>query len=153
MAELKTRKTDLSVEKFLKSIEDEGRRRDARQVAALFRRATGKKPAMWGPSIVGYGDFHYRYASGREGDWFLAGFSPRKHALTIYLMPGLARHEALLARLGRHTRGAGCLYIRRLAEVDLAVLERLVRASVAAARTADPAGEASRSGRGLRHKR
>jgi hypothetical protein len=136
MAQLKTRPTRASVSAFLAAIPDPGRRADCRKVAAILRRATGARPRMWGPSIVGFGTHHYRYASGREGDWFIIGFAPRKDALTLYLMGGYQRHGPLLRKLGRHQRGRGCLYIKRLADVDLAVLTRLVQVSVAHARRA-----------------
>ena len=104
-----------------------------------MRRATGEKPVMWGPSIVGFGSYHYRYESGREGDWMLAGFSPRKRELTVYVMAGFEGAEKILARLGPHRASAGsCLYLKRLADIDLAALEELVRTSVARLRRAHP---------------
>ena len=112
------------------SFADEGRREDCRALAGLMARATGAPAAMWGASIVGFGRYRYRYASGREGEWFLAGFAPRKNDLTLYLMSGFDGYEPLLARLGRHKTGKSCLYIKRLADVDPAVLEELVTASV-----------------------
>lgn len=96
----------------------------------IMKQATGAEPAMWGPSIVGYGRYHYKYASGREGDWFVAGFSPRKRDLTLYIVAGFERYEALMAKLGKHTTGKSCLYIKRLADVDLTVLEELIASSV-----------------------
>jgi hypothetical protein len=130
MAELKTRPTDVSVADFLAAIEDDERRQDCLTVEKLMRKATGAKPRMWGPSIVGFGDFRYRYASGRELDWFYTGFSPRKRELTLYIMPGFARYDALMAKLGKHKTGKSCLYIKRLADVDLTVLATLVEESV-----------------------
>lgn len=130
MAELKTKKTGASVEQFLRSVEDEKRRRDARSLLKLMREVTGEKAVMWGPSIVGFGSYHYRYASGREGDWMLTGFSPRKQALTVYIMDGFRGHGALMKKLGKHRTGKSCLYIRRLEDVDLDVLRRLVKESV-----------------------
>lgn len=130
MAELKTRPTGGSVDEFLAGVADERRRQDCRALVELMRRVTGAEPAMWGPSIVGFGNYHYRYASGREGDWFVAGFSPRKSDLTLYIMSGFAGHEGLMARLGRHRTGKSCLYVKRLADLDPAVLEELVRRSV-----------------------
>lgn len=134
MSELKTRPTGASVAQFISAIPDPVRRGDCRTLASLMRRATGAKAEMWGPSIVGFGHFHYRYDSGREGDWFLAGFSPRKQELTVYVMGGLQDNAALLARLGKHKASAGCLYLKRLAEVDLTVLETLVARSAATLR-------------------
>ena len=130
MAELKTRPTGASVSEFIAGIPDEARRRDCRTVMSIMRQATGSRPKMWGTSIVGYGSYRYRYQSGREGDWFLVGFSPRKRDLTLYLMSGHARFPELMVRLGRYKTGKACLYFRKLEDVDLKVLEQLVRASV-----------------------
>jgi hypothetical protein len=134
MATLKTAPTTASVDDFLAAVPDETRRRDAIAVRDLMRQVTGEPPTMWGDAIVGFGHRHLRYASGRELDWFLVGFSPRKAATTLYLGEGFPEKEQLLARLGRHTVGKGCLYVKRLADVDLDVLTELVRASVAQAR-------------------
>jgi hypothetical protein len=139
MAELKTRETSASVEAFLAAVEDEARRADCRTVAAIMGEVTGEAPRMWGPSIVGFGRYHYRYASGHEGDACLTGFSPRKKELTLYLMPGLDALAPLLARLGKHKAGKGCLYVKCLADIDLAVLRELVAACVAHLRTLYPA--------------
>lgn len=130
MATLKTAPTNASVPRFLDKIADTNRREDCHALLRLMRRVTGKAPRMWGPSIIGFGSYHYRYASGREGDWFLAGFSPRKHELTIYLMAGLSPHAALLRRLGPHRTGRSCLYVKRVTDLDLGVLETLVRRSL-----------------------
>jgi len=132
MAELKTKKTGASVREFLDGITDERKRRDAKAVAAIMKRVTGAPPKMWGPSMVGYGSYHYVYDSGRENDWFLAGFSPRKQALTLYIMSGFKGHDGLMKKLGKHKTGKSCLYINRLDDVDLEVLEQLVTRSVAA---------------------
>ncbi len=131
MSDLKTQKTGASVREYLDAIADEGRRRDAKAVARIMRRATGKRPRMWGASIVGYGSYHYVYASGREGDWLAAGFSSRKQALTLYIISGFREHDALMQRLGDHTTGKSCLYIKKLDDIDLEVLEELVTRSVA----------------------
>jgi hypothetical protein len=131
MTEPKTRPTDASVEAFLEGIEEETKRADARALVGIMQRATGAPPKMWGTSIVGFGQYHYRYASGREGDWMLTGFSPRKRELSVYIMAGFDRYEELMSRLGKHRTGISCLYVRRLADVDLEVLEELVRRSVA----------------------
>ena len=130
MADNKTRPTRASVTAFMAAIEDRKMRTDAKQVAAMMRRATGKRARMWGPSIVGYGSYHYRYASGREGDYMITGFSPRRQALTIYIMPGFDRFQGLMSKLGKYTTGKSCLYIKRLADVDETVLERLIDESV-----------------------
>lgn len=131
MAELKTQKTKSSVTAFLASIPDEARRKDAKALAALMRAATGKAPAMWGPAIVGYGDMTYAGSKGRTVEWFPVGFSPRKAALTVYLMGGLASHASLLKRLGKHKVGGGCLYLPSLDAVDIDVLRELVEQSYA----------------------
>lgn len=136
MGGLKTRKTRASVSAFLAGIPDEKKRRDSRTVLDMMKKITGEPPKMWGPSIVGFGGYRYRYASGREGDWFLTGFSPRKQALTLYIMSGFGEYdastgsEALLKRLGKFKTGKACLYINRLEDVDLEVLAELIRRSV-----------------------
>jgi hypothetical protein len=129
VAELKTKPTTASVSDFLASV-DPDRREDCLTIAKIMTKATGAKPRMWGPSIVGFGDHHYKYESGRELDWFLTGFSPRKNDLTLYIMPGFERYAELMAALGKHKTGKSCLYIKRLADVDLTVLETLVESSV-----------------------
>jgi len=131
MAAPKTRKTRASVTAFLSAIPDSERRKDARAVAALLRRVTGGRPALWGTNIVGFGRRTLRYASGRELDWPVAAFAPRADRITLYLTCDLSRHRALLARLGKHTKGKGCLHLRRVSDVDPAVLEELVRSAVA----------------------
>jgi hypothetical protein len=131
MAELKTKPTRISPVKFIASITDERTRADSQALAKLMKRVSGAEPKMWGPNIVGFGTYHYKYASGREGDWFVAGFSPRKAALTIYIMGGIKKHEALLKKLGKHKSSSGsCLYVRALEDIDMGVLEDLLRASV-----------------------
>lgn len=131
MAELKTQKHDGDVEAFLNAVENEKRREDSFVVLDLMRRVTGLEPEMWGSSIVGFGSYHYKYASGREGDWFKAGFSPRKQALTLYMMAGTGKHQDLYEKLGKYTTGKSCLYIKKLEDIDLDVLEKLVAASAA----------------------
>jgi hypothetical protein len=128
MAELKTRPSGDSVDDFLERVPDPIRKADAHALRRLLEEVTGEPPRMWGDSIVGYGTQHLRYASGRELDWFRVGFSPRKQYLTIYLPEGFGEHEDLLSQLGPHTTGKGCLYIKRLAAVDLAMLSRLIEA-------------------------
>ena len=130
MAKLKTQKTNASVTAFLKSVADDDRRKDCQTLVRIMKRAVKAQPKMWGSSIVGFGHYHYKYASGRENDWFLAGFSPRKQDLTLYIMAGFDRYDALMARLGKHKTGQSCLYLKRLADVDVAVLEELISASV-----------------------
>ena len=125
MAELKTKKTTASVETFLKNL-DATRRAECATLVDLMEKATSAPPRMWGPSIVGFGDYRYKYDSGREGEWFAVGFSPRKSDLTLYIMPGINKYRDHLANLGPHRTGKSCLYIKRLADVDLSVLAGLV---------------------------
>jgi len=131
MADLKTRPTGAVVKAFLDGIADDETRRDCRRLVAIMRKATGSGPKMWGSSIVGFGTYHFEYESGREGDWFLTGFSPRKRDVTLYIMAGFSRYGALMRKLGKHKTGKSCLYLRRLSDVDLDVLTDLVSASVA----------------------
>lgn len=131
MAELKTKKNNLSVRAYLDGIEDDAKRRDAKTLAKLLRSVTTKTAKMWGGSIVGYDSYHYEYASGRTGDWPIIGFSPRKTALTVYVMPGFTKYSKLLTRLGKHKTGKGCLYIKKLDDVDMDVLRELAEAAVA----------------------
>ncbi len=130
MAELKTKLTNASVDKFLKGVKDEQARADCYQIIEIMKKASKAEPKMWGTSIVGFGDYHYKYASGREGDWFLMGLSPRKQNLTIYLMGGLHGQDELLGKLGKHSTGKGCLYIKKLEDIDTKVLNKLVNESV-----------------------
>ena len=130
MSKMKTTPTQASVDAFIEAVEDEQKRADSCAIAAMMSAATGAPAQMWGTSIVGFGRYHYRYASGREGDFMIAGFSPRKRALTLYIMAGFSEYDALLAQLGKHTIGKSCLYIKRLADVDQAVLREIVERSV-----------------------
>ena len=130
MAEQKTKPSSVSVEAFLDRIADETRRADCKTLVKVMKRVTGAKPVMWGPSIVGFGSYHYKYASGHEGDACLVGFAPRKTDLSIYIMSGFAGRETLLKKLGKHKSAKACLYIKKVADIDLAVLEELVRSSV-----------------------
>jgi hypothetical protein len=130
MAELKTKRTDASAEKFIKGIKDEGARADCLQILEIMKKVTRAEPKMWGTSIVGFGDYQYKYKTGREGDWFKVGFSPRKQNLTIYLMGGFDGQEELLGNLGKHTTGKGCLYIKRMEDIDAKILKDLVAQSV-----------------------
>ena len=134
MADLKTKVNEASVTQFLDSIADEEKRKDSYTLFEIFQKATRCKPKMWGSSIIGYDAYHYVGKSGREGDWLLAGFSPRKQALTLYMMNGWEQHADLLAKLGKHSLGKGCLYITRLNNVNLAVLQELIDEAVASAK-------------------
>ena len=134
MAEPKTRPTNASVSDFLNGVEDDERRKDCKALVKIMQKATGSKPKMWGPSIVGFGNHPYKYASGRELDWPLAAFSPRKKDLTLYFIPGFERYVDLMKSLGKHSTSKSCLYIRRLSDVDLKVLQTLVDDSVKHAR-------------------
>ena len=136
MAENKTKPTKISVAGYIAALPDEAKRADAKMLVKMMQAATGEKPAMWGPSIIGFGSVHYVYESGREGDMPLIGFSPRKPAIVIY---GVARtSEALLDKLGKHTTGKGCLYIKKLADVDVKVLEKMIAFAVATKRKKQP---------------
>lgn len=130
MAELKTKATKASVDKFIKGIKDEQVREDCIQITNIMKKATKAEPKMWGANIVGFGTYRYKYASGREGEWFLAGFSPRKQNLTLYIMSGFDEYEKLLKKLGKYSTGKACLYIRKLEDVDRKVLKELVNLSV-----------------------
>jgi hypothetical protein len=141
MAAQKTRPTGADVEAFLDAVPDVRRQADARALCALMADATGGHPVLWGPSIVGFGSYHYRYDSGHEGDAPLTSFSPRKRHLVVYLVGGFEdRHRTLVERLGPHKAGKGCLYVKRLDDVDLGVLRQLIDRSVRVHRGADTAG-------------
>ncbi len=130
MAENKTTPNDQDVEQFLNSVDDERKRKDSFTILELMKQVTGREPRMWGSSIVGFGSYHYTYESGREGDMPLAGFSPRKQNLTLYNMGGFEWYDDLLKKLGKHITGKGCLYIKRLDDVDLPTLKSLIEESV-----------------------
>jgi hypothetical protein len=134
MADNKTKPTKLSVAAFIDSLTDQTRRSDAKALVKLMRAAAGEAPKMWGPSIIGFGSYHYKYDSGREGDMPIVAFSPRKAATVLYNLTGSSASAALLPKLGKHTTGKGCLYIKKLADVDQTVLETMVAKSVAAMR-------------------
>ena len=131
MSENKTRPTQLSPEEFIESVSHPTRQADARTLLALMKSITGWTPRMWGPSMIGFGEYHYKYDSGREGDMFRTGFSPRKANMVLYIMPGYADFGDKLDRLGKHKIGKSCLYINKLADVDMDVLEEIVRAGLA----------------------
>jgi hypothetical protein len=135
MAENKTRSTEVSVAAYIDAIPDETRRADAKALVKLMQKASGEKPKMWGPSIIGFGSYHYKYDSGREGDAPVIAFSPRKAASVLYGAIGFDDAEKLLANLGKHTTGKGCLYLKKLSDVDLKVLEAMVVKALAAKRT------------------
>lgn len=130
MAELKTKKNAASVAKFIDSVPDDERRKDAKVLVKLFAEVTGEKPTMWGSAIVGYGQYHYdSKRSSQKGDWPLVALSPRKQSLTLYVMPGMYVPLALFKQLGPHTKSVGCLYIKRLADVDMTVLKKIIKTS------------------------
>ena len=131
MTELKTQKNDASVEEFLNGITDERKREDSFAILDLMREITGDEPAMWGTSINGFGSYRYQYASGRDGEWFLTGFSPRKQNLTLYIMSGFNNYDSLLSDLGKYKTGKSCLYINKLDDVNLPALRELIEQSVA----------------------
>jgi hypothetical protein len=130
MAELKTKERKASVEKFLNSVKDDQKREDSFKILKMLKQITKSEPKMWGPSMIGFGNYHYKYASGREGDWFVAGFSPRKQSLTLYIMADVNKYKDLLAKLGKHKTGKGCLYINKLDDVDVKVLKQIITTSV-----------------------
>ena len=131
MAELKTQKNKASVTGFLNSIENEKRKSDSFIILELMKKITNSEPSMWGPSIIGFGSYHYQYASGREGEWFLTGFSPRKQSLTLYIVSGFKKYNDILNKLGKYKTGKSCLYINKLEDIDINVLEELISDSVA----------------------
>ena len=130
MSENKTKKTNESIEKYINSIKDENVKKDCYTIIKLMQSITQKEPKMWGSSIIGFGDYHYKYASGREGDFFLTGFSPRKQNLALYLMGGLENQKDLLKKLGKHKTGKSCLYIKSLNDIDKEVLKEMIVQSV-----------------------
>ena len=129
-AQLKTRETNASVEKFLAGVKDEQQREDCRALVEIMRKLTKAEPKMWGPGIVGFGNYHYKYASGREGDWFVAGFAPRKQNLTLYVTSDIARYDELLSKLGKYTTGKSCLYVKSLDDIHLPTLKELIKLAV-----------------------
>lgn len=144
MSENKTKPTDESVRARLDAVADDERRADCYRVLRIMEEVTGEEPRIWGRGMVGFGTYHYRYESGREGDWFVTGFAPRKNDLTLYIMAGFDRYDELMARLGKHRTGKSCLYLKRLSDVDLDVLTELVSRSVAHTRATydDPSSSA-----------
>ena len=130
MAELKTKKNEASVTKFLDGVKDEKKREDSYIILKLMKQITKVDPKMWGDSMIGFGSYHYKYASGREGDWFVTGFSPRKQSLTLYIMAGISKYPDLLKKLGKFKTGKGCLYINKIEDVDIKILKELIKQSV-----------------------
>ncbi|MCB0614142.1 MAG: DUF1801 domain-containing protein [Phaeodactylibacter sp.] len=130
MSDLKTKPHEANVETFLNSVEHSQRREDSLAMLEIMKEITGEEPKMWGPSIVGFGNYHYKYESGREGDFFITGFSPRKQSLTLYIMSGFSHYDELLQKLGKHKTGKSCLYIKKLEDVDMDVLKQMIRESV-----------------------
>ena len=130
MAENKTKPTGKSVVEFIEAVEPEQKRKDAFILLDLFRELTGEEAVLWGPSLIGYGKYKYTYASGHGGEFFVAGFSPRKTALTVYIMSGFSKHDELMAKLGKFKTGKSCLYIKKLEDVDMEVLKTLILESV-----------------------
>ena len=133
MAEMKTKQTEASVEDFLNLIEDNQKREDCFEIVKMMKQVTKKEPKMWGPGIIGFGSYHYKYESGREGDSPQIGFSPRKQNITLYILSGADHENPLLQKLGKHSTGKVCLYIKRLADVDKKVLQELIKESFAKA--------------------
>lgn len=131
MSDLKTQPNDLDVGIFLNEIEDEQKRADCFELLDLMTEITGETPIMWGKNMVGFGSYHYKYDSGREGDWFLTGFSPRKQNLTIYIMAGFEKYEDTMSRLGKYKTGSSCLYVKKLSDIDTEQLKVLVKKSEA----------------------
>ncbi|MDB4533755.1 DUF1801 domain-containing protein [Vicingaceae bacterium] len=128
MAENKTQKTELSVEDFINSVDHEGKRKDAFEILNMMKKITGEDPKMWGASIIGFGDLRYKYASGREGDWFKVGFSPRKTKISLYVSGcDVSMHEEMLTRFGKHKAGKGCLYVNKLVDIDVGVLKEMIK--------------------------
>lgn len=130
MSELKTQKNDASVQAFIDSLQDDRKKQDSQALVDIFTQASGEIPVMWGDSIIGFGQYHYRSERSRqEGDWMLTGFSPRKQNLTLYIMPGFVAYDQLLSQLGKYTTSVSCLYIKRLSDVDLTILKQLISAA------------------------
>lgn len=130
MTELKTKPNDKDVLEFLNSVENQRRREDSLEMLKIMQEVTQEEPIMWGDSIVGFGSYHYKYKSGREADWLVTGFSPRKQALTVYVMDGFDKYEELLKNLGKHKTGKSCLYINKLEDIDISILQELIKESM-----------------------
>lgn len=139
MAANKTKPTPVNPQDFVETLDDPTKKANSKTLLAMMRRITGTKPKMWGPSIIGFGEYHYKYESGREGDFFQAGFAPRKNELVVYLVGTFEEQDVLREKLGKHKMGKSCLYIKKLEMIDMAVLEQLITKSVAAIRAQYPA--------------
>jgi hypothetical protein len=151
VAELKTKPTNASVERFLARVTPAQTRDDCHALVDFMRKITKSEPVMWGPSVVGFGSYHYRYESGREGDWFLTGFSPRKQNLTIYVMSGFPRHAELVKALGVHRTGKSCLYVKRLDDLHRPTLQKLIRESVKYLSAMSKGRQSGSRRKGVRH--
>ena len=130
MSDLKTKRNKGSVTGFLESVKNKKRREDSYVILEIMKKITGEEPEMWGTSIIGFGTYHYKYKSGREGDWFLCGFSPRVQSLTLYIMTGFSKYDELLSRIGKYKTGKACLYINKIEDIDLKILKQLIKESV-----------------------
>ena len=130
MAELKTRPNNQNVDDFLKKVSDPAKRKNCHRVLDIMKQITQQEPKMWGDSMVGFGNYHYQYTSGREGNWFLTGFSPRKQSLTIYIMSGFDQFEHLMSQLGKYKNSKSCLYVKKLDDIDLGILKELIAESI-----------------------
>lgn len=138
MSDLKTKANQQSITAYLNTIEPQKKREDSFAILALMQEVSGEEPQMWGDTIIGFGRYHYKYASGREGDWFLAGFAPRKQNLTLYIMSGFDGYDELMSKLGKHSIGKSCLYIKKLEDIDLAILRQLIAQSIAHMKQTNP---------------
>ncbi len=138
MAKVKTAQNNQSVLGFIGHVENEQRKTDSLVLLEIFKEVSGKEPMMWGNSMIGFGSYHYKYKSGREGEWFLTGFSPRKQNLTIYIMGGFSHHEESLKHLGKYKKSKGCLYINKLADIDMAILKGIISKSIKVIQEAHP---------------
>ncbi len=138
MAKVKTAQNSQSVLDFIGNVENEQRKADSLVLLETFKKVSGKEPMMWGDSMIGFGSYHYKYKSGREGEWFLAGFSPRKQSLTIYIMGGLSHHEESLKHLGKYKQSKGCLYVNKLADIDMETLKGIISKSIKVIQEAHP---------------
>lgn len=132
MAEQKTKPTNVSIGDFINTVEDETKRDDSYSLLKIMKEVTGEEAVMWGPSIIGFGNYHYKYPTGTEGDWMLTGFSPRKQALTLYIMAGFTNYDDLLSKLGKYKHGKSCLYVKKLEDVDEKILRKLIASSIEA---------------------
>ena len=130
MSDLETKKNKASVREFIDTIEDSEKKKDCKQLATMMRKLSAKRATMWGSSIVGFGEYHYKYKSGREGDWPVTGFSPRKQNISIYIMPGFLKYKKQLTKLGKHKHSVSCLYIKRLSDIDVEVLKGIISDSI-----------------------